>query len=777
MAKGANTPVGYINALIINSLYDDGTIPAAPTSLSAQNVTGKGVQLSWNDVAYNESGYNVYRALASNQVYTLIGQTKAEATGYTDTSVTGNTPYLYKIAAFNSHGVSPYSNIAAITTIDRIPQIAAISDVAINYTQTATVNLKATDDSTDHITLTATNLPSFAKFTDNGNGTGTIAITPNANNVGGYLVTVTATDLANASTSASFNILISDPNVSSTYLSFSDGAHSVPKPWNMLAGWPSAGTTFSNITDDSNTPTGMTVKFKSGFSGVVQSGMQPVDGLGIYPNVVMRTAEFESTTNKDTIQISGLSASKKYNFVFFNSHDDGLVGNTNFTINTTTVTLNATDNISKTVQINGISPDAGGNVNIVIQKVAGSDYAFISTLIIQSYASTYTSLAPANLRTTNITRNSIGLQWQDKAYSETGYQVWRAADSVSSYTLLATLPANTTSYNDANLATNKTYNYAVRAVFGTTYSAFSNTVSASTYSYSVYLNYTTSNDAPLPWNNTDAIPQIGYVWNNFFDEKGMTTSTGMQLLTNWAGLYNAGMNPLNNSGVVPDTVMIDSYGLFPGQTAVFQVTGLNIGMKYNFTFFASSQAYGDVNVAYTINGITTLLNASLNVNGTQTIYGVTPDSYGNVTISVAAGTSASQFGLIGALIIGAYTPSVSPVIPTLPAQSLQQTQQTGTTNAIAKTANTDGEIRVFPNPYHDNFTLLVPSQSNGGVEVMLYDISGKLVYRNEFENMQKGVNTLRITTGSNFTAGVYTVVVINTNTNTKTTRTYKLVKE
>ena len=89
-------------------------------------------------------------------------------------------------------------------------------------------------------------------------------------------------------------------------------------------------------------------------------------------------------------------------------------------------------------------------------------------------------------------------------------------------------------------------------------------------------------------------------------------------------------------------------------------------MKYDFTFYASSQAYGDVNVAYTINGKTTLLNASLNVNGTQTIYGVTPDAYGNVNITVAPGTSTSQFGLIGALIIGGYTPSSSDVIPALP---------------------------------------------------------------------------------------------------------------
>jgi hypothetical protein len=368
MSKGPNTPVGYINALVINSVYDDGTIPAIPTALSAQNVIGKGVQLSWNDLAYNEAGYYVYRALASNQVYILIGQTKAETSGFTDTTITGNTQYLYKIAAFNQYGVSGFSNIAAITTINNIPKLIAISDVALKNNQTATVNISAKDDSTDHVTLTVSGLPSFATFVDNGNATGSIAITPTANNQGAYAVTVTATDNANASSSTAFNILVSDPNISSTYLSFSDGAYSVPKPWNMLSGWPFAGATFTNIVDDSNTPTGMTVKFKNGFQGVVQSGMQPVEGVGIYPNVVMRTGEFEGGNNKDTIVVSGLSSSKKYNFVFFASHDDGLVGNTNYTIGGQTVTLNATDNLTKTVQINGVSPDASGNVNIAIQK-------------------------------------------------------------------------------------------------------------------------------------------------------------------------------------------------------------------------------------------------------------------------------------------------------------------------------------------------------------------------------------------------------------------------
>lgn len=777
MSKNIDAQVGYINSLVISSIFDDGTAPAAATSLTAQNVSGKGVQLSWNDVAFNETGYNVYRALTSSGIYTLVGQAKAESTSFTDTTVNGNVQYSYKIAAYNAHGVSAYSNVVTITTVNKLPKINAIADVILKSNQTTIVSVAAQDDATDHITLSVAGLPSFVTFVDNGNGTGSVNIKPSANTLGGYLLTVTAKDNSNATVSTSFNILVSDPNISSTYLSFSDGSRSIPKPWNLIGPYPIAGTYFNNIKDDSNAPTGITLTFKNGFQGTVQSGMQPVEGVGIYPNVIMRSGEYEGSTKKDTIQLTGLSTSKKYNFVFFNSHDDGLIGNTNFTIGAQTVTLNATDNISKTVQLNGISCDATGKVYIVVSKAAGADYAFISSLIIQSYATTITSIAPANLRTISVTRNSISLQWQDKAYSETGYQVWRAADSVSNYTLLATVAAGTTTYTDANLATNKTYNYAVRAVFsGSVYSSFSNTVTASTYAYNVYLNYTANNNAPLPWNNLDVIPQIGYTWNNFFDEKGVPTSTGMQLSTTWAGLYSDGVNPLNNSGIFPDTVMIDSYGLYPGQAATFQITGLNIGMKYDFTFFASSKALGDVNVAYTINGVTTILNASLNVNGTQTIYGVTPDSYGNVTISVSAATLTSQFGLIGALVIKGYTPSVSTVVPTLPAGGQVAGAQRSAVSKVEDQQKPLEEIKAFPNPFHDQFTLLVPSQTNNNkVQVMLYDVTGKPVYSNSFENMHEGMNQLKVITNANLAAGIYTAVIINADT--KTTKSIRLIKQ
>jgi hypothetical protein len=278
-------------------------------------------------------------------------------------------------------GIQLIPILPAVFVLNKVPHINAIDDVVINSNSQLTVPVIAKDDVSDQITLTASELPSFVIFTDNGDGTGSFLIAPGASITGFYPgITVTAKDNGDSVSTTSFNITVIDQSTSSVYLNFSDGSLA-GKPWNNLAGWPFPGTTFNNIKDGNDNTTSISVTLVSGFEGVVASGMRPGNDKGIYPETVMRTAEFESSTSAKTIRISGLSATKKYNFIFFNSHDDGLNGRTNFTINGQTVTLNATYNINKTVQINGISPDASGQVNISVTKATGADYAYISSLI------------------------------------------------------------------------------------------------------------------------------------------------------------------------------------------------------------------------------------------------------------------------------------------------------------------------------------------------------------------------------------------------------------
>ncbi len=514
----------------------------------------------------------------------------------------------------------------------------------------------------------------------------------------------------------------------------------------------------------------------NGFQGVVAAGMRPGNNKGIYPDVVMRTAEFEGSTSKDTIKISGLATNKKYNFIFFNSHEDGLNGTTNFTINGQTVTLNATYNINKTVQINGIVPNASGQVIISVAKATGADYAYISSLIIQGYDSTSKLLSPASLIVTSNKRNSVSLSWADRSFDETGFEVWRADSSTGTYNLITTVAANTTSYTDQSLTSNKTYYYVVRAVNSTGHSDYSNVATAYTLAYALYINFTVDSIASSPWNNTLVPPQKGYVWNNFVDELNYPSGMTMTELNEFAGLYADGNVTGNNSGVYPDAVISESYGLFPGQTAYLKLSGLNLNMNYDLTFFSSSRAYGDVNVAYTVNGKTALLDASLNTTGTVTLYGIVPDSNGEVMITVAPGTSASQFGLIGALIVQAYN---SPVL-TLPAPPASFAQNAIAVVSQAQTksktvAKAFDNIISYPNPFVSNFTVSFKLPKSDNVQVEVYDINGRLVYQRRFENLTEGDNTLKIVPQNSLASGMYMVKL--TSSNTKFSKVLKLIKQ
>ncbi|RYZ46244.1 MAG: hypothetical protein EOP49_23615, partial [Sphingobacteriales bacterium] len=44
MAKAPGTPIGYLNAIVVTQLFDDGSSPAAPKELAAQNVVGQGIR-------------------------------------------------------------------------------------------------------------------------------------------------------------------------------------------------------------------------------------------------------------------------------------------------------------------------------------------------------------------------------------------------------------------------------------------------------------------------------------------------------------------------------------------------------------------------------------------------------------------------------------------------------------------------------------------------------------------------------------------------------------
>jgi hypothetical protein len=446
------------------------------------------------------------------------------------------------------------------------------------------------------------------------------------------------------------------------------------------------------------------------------------------------------------------------------------------------VSLQADWNINKTVQLNAIRP-VNGVVTIGVAKATGAANAYINSIVIQGYDTTAgLVLNPTDLRALSVTQTTVNLQWQDRSAIETGYEVWRASDSTGSYSLIASLPAGTVKYKDTKLSRGANYYYTVRAVSNGSYSDYSNVLAETTYSDAIYIAVNNTPAASSPWNNLNSPGGVGTTWNNFMDSTGAATSVSMLQTGNFAGANSLGTVTGNNSGVYPDAVLKYQYVLFAGNLGGFQLSGLNLSRTYDITFFGGeSYLSGNDNTAYVVNGDTVYLNAMNNTNATVTLYGLRPDNAGQLNIySFSVGSA--EAGWFNAMVINGYTPTArnAPAPP----------QTTGGSNNTVITAssparllqdqvqvvNADTVVSAYPNPFQQYFTLSVPGFSNNErVKVLVYDMSGKLVYAKEFDNLVQGNNYLRVEADRNFAqAGVYIVSVGYGDG--RASKTFKLIK-
>lgn len=89
-------------------------------------------------------------------------------------------------------------------------------------------------------------------------------------------------------------------------------------------------------------------------------------------------------------------------------------------------------------------------------------------------------LAPTQLAATAQTNGSYRLSWLDSNSSESGFLLEKSIGSAENFGLLASLPANTISYDELNLSGGTNYYYRIRAYAIGDTSAYSNTVEIET---------------------------------------------------------------------------------------------------------------------------------------------------------------------------------------------------------------------------------------------------------------------------------------------------------
>jgi predicted phage tail protein len=92
-------------------------VPNAPSNLIATTISRSQINLAWTDNSGNETGFKIERCKGSTCTnFTQIATVGAGVTSYSNTGLTRNTTYRYRVRAYNASGNSAYSNIAAATT-------------------------------------------------------------------------------------------------------------------------------------------------------------------------------------------------------------------------------------------------------------------------------------------------------------------------------------------------------------------------------------------------------------------------------------------------------------------------------------------------------------------------------------------------------------------------------------------------------------------------------------------------------------------------------------
>ncbi len=83
--------------------------------------------------------------------------------------------------------------------------------------------------------------------------------------------------------------------------------------------------------------------------------------------------------------------------------------------------------------------------------------------------------APSGLTSTAVSTAQINLSWNDNAANESGFKVEQSTDGTT-FSQIATVSANVTSYSSTGLTRNRNYYYRVRAYNATGNSGYSNTI-------------------------------------------------------------------------------------------------------------------------------------------------------------------------------------------------------------------------------------------------------------------------------------------------------------
>ncbi|HQO10045.1 MAG TPA: SUMF1/EgtB/PvdO family nonheme iron enzyme, partial [Clostridiales bacterium] len=449
----------------------------APSNINYTKTSISSITVNWSDNSNGEDGFKIDKKVGSSEWVLTYGTAAANAVSWLDSNAEPNTSIQYRVYAYKGSNASTANYSATIDNTFPAPlnistEKLTISSIKVNWTDNSTgetgfiIDRKVGVDAWAAYDTTATNA---VTWTDN-------SAVINANlqyRVKGYKGSFYSNYLESSQIS---NIFPAPTNLILTQVKKLQKAVTIRLDWtdnstgedgfkiykkNDVGNWNEAGTVASNIKtwSDASAVINDSLAYRvKGYKGTYTSNYTQAD---------VSSLTFPPPTNLTYTKLDLNSI--RLNWTDNSNMEDG------FKIDKK-VGDNAWVTAYASTAANAVTwTDDNADVNQTLQyRVYTYSGSFVSNYV-ETTAIDNTFPAPTNLTTTQISITSANIAWNDNSTGEDKFEIERKLSADATYIKIGEITGSATTtkaYTDTTVVPSSTYDYRVKAVFGTNSTAY-----------------------------------------------------------------------------------------------------------------------------------------------------------------------------------------------------------------------------------------------------------------------------------------------------------------